>query len=1074
MTGCRVFLISRNSPYISISRALARKLELNMTDLRNINVFSISKPHIDNDIETIYVPWKGDYLNTSDSMTVELSGKHYGHVFCTDMLIDIALVVGIKRTNEITVLAKEIRDYEKICLYRRNVENVLLQQFPVMHVNQIIQLEVSPINFTVTLIVQDFGRSKVNMAILSEETIVVVLPPTNCQVDLLDNQNLHKVCVENLFYLASALYELRVLPSTYYRHIRHSSNDSAVENSLLNLDSRAEAYQHGLSDEDDLICYISPSLLQLANDISSHRNDFAQPNINSLIAVVSTNIYGSDKIMCTLHPNKKVPINHIAVHNKIMMRLKIKSYDLLSIRIIDRTVHPRALKYETTLLRTYEQSDVYIDNNHNIFDNSNKYAELCNIHQEFIRRFCKSTRNNYLLSSGDIITIPGNSYLRIPTTDYIVNIFDLEMKQTSTIKNIPQYILIDCSITDSNFVYFLDSIKLGDDNNVISGKRFQFDNPECINSTSTTAYSNNRISNSTGLGDIAKDLTSYLMMAFHNDLVEHKMIHSVEIRLGINIYGCFKCGKTASLQFLCSYTSMHYPSLNTKFLDCNELAGKPLKVVMDFFEQFICDDTNIGPSLLLIDNLDVLIQDSVSGRYLFVHVDRLFRKVNKRNKKTCLHNHYYSNSVVPYELIQVVVSSSIPLNFKSLDLHNLKLSTNDVANQTKIDILNQELSKWRNCSEEHDKIDLASEILNIFDGASVHELRVVLRKFICHTYESLEIKKNSVSANIEGNYIFTMSKFNYGKLLSLFGEYKNSNDLKCNISLNKLVGVNSARLDIIYSLYLPMSLNRIYKYCPSVLMSRGMLLYGPSGCGKTWIAESAGCFHGLEFVPIRGPELLTKYIGSSEKAIRDIFDTATLSGRPTLILFDELDALCPKRGKDNSGVTDRVVNQLLTCIDGADSDAKNIYIIATTVRPDMIDPALLRPGRIDKHVFIDLPGINERKQILKFTISNINLGKHNTVENDDIEATIDKISNDSPKIDLFSAADLKAIVDNAYMLLISENLCTTNPIPLRCLNGHHIWSAYQQINSSLNEKDLSGYRNKLISQHPAAELMSYK
>ena len=1088
MTGCRVLLISCNSPYISISRTLARKLELNMTDLRNINVFSISKPHIDNDFETIYVPWKGDYLNTSDSMTVELSGKHYGHIFCTDMLIDIVLVAGIKRTNEITVLAKEMRDYEKLCLHRRNIENVLLQQYPVMHVNQMIQLEVSPINVMVTLVVQDFGRSKVNMAILSEETTVVVLPPTNSQVDLLDNQNLHRACVRNLFYLASALYDLRVLPNTNYRCIKHLASHFVIhdnyvaENSNMNLDSRSEAYQHDFSDVDDLICYISPSLLQLATEVSSYRCDFAQQNIDGLVAVVSADICGSDKIMCTLYPNKKVPINHIAVHNKIMMRLKIKSFDRLSIRIIDSAVYPPVQKYEITLRSTYQHSDV--NNNHNFIDNNNnnnnnKYGELCNIQQEFIRRFCRSTRYQYLLSSGDIITIPGNSYLRIPTTDYIVNIIDLEMKQTNDNKNIPQYIVTDCSITDSNFVYFLDSIKLDANDNVQSGKRLQSENierTEGINITATSTYSSNKISNSSGFGDIAKDLTSYLTLAFRNDFIEYKFIHNLDIRLGINVYGRFKCGKTTSLQLLCFYTSKYYPFLSTKFLDCNELLGKPLKVVMEFLEQFICD-TVIGPSVLLIDNLDVLIHDSAAGRYLFLHIDRLFRKADKKNKKTYTLNNYNSNSVVPIVHIQVVISSSVPLNFKSLDLYNLNLSINNVSNQTKIDIITQELATIRNFNsnkEEHHRMDLVSEIINIFDGVSAYELKAVLRKFICHTYQSLDIEKKNVSTDEVINCHNSSNKLYRVKLLNLLNDYKNSNDLKCNILSNKLVGVNSARIDIIYSLYLPISLNRIYKNCPAVLMSRGLLLYGPSGCGKTWIAESAGCFYGLEFVPIRGPELLTKYIGSSEKAIRDIFDTAALSGRPTLILFDELDALCPKRGKDNSGVTDRVVNQLLTCIDGVDSGAKNIYIIATTLRPDMIDPALLRPGRIDKHVFVDLPRINERKQILQYTVNNINLGRYNSGDNDNIEATIEKIANDSPKIDLFSVADLKAIVDNAYMLLISENMHYTNPTPLSCLSGHHIWSAYQQINSSLTEKDLACYRNKSTSQHAVAQLISYK
>jgi len=267
-------------------------------------------------------------------------------------------------------------------------------------------------------------------------------------------------------------------------------------------------------------------------------------------------------------------------------------------------------------------------------------------------------------------------------------------------------------------------------------------------------------------------------------------------------------------------------------------------------------------------------------------------------------------------------------------------------------------------------------------------------------------------------------------------------------------------------------LKRLYKNYPNRLASKGILLYGPSGCGKTWIAESAGCFPGLDFVSVRGPELLSKFIGSSEKAIRDLFDGAIVSGRPTLILFDELDALCPKRGKDNSGMTDRVVNQLLTCVDGVDSTTENIYIIATTIRLDLIDPALLRPGRIDKHIFIDLPKACERKQILTSIINMINRKECNAIDTENVELTIDRIANDSPKIDLFSVADLKAIVDNAYLLLVSENIA--NHESSIWLSGRYIWSAYQQINISLNEKDIAYYTNRMTSPEPSDELISYK
>lgn len=121
----------------------------------------------------------------------------------------------------------------------------------------------------------------------------------------------------------------------------------------------------------------------------------------------------------------------------------------------------------------------------------------------------------------------------------------------------------------------------------------------------------------------------------------------------------------------------------------------------------------------------------------------------------------------------------------------------------------------------------------------------------------------------------------------------------------------------------------------------GILLFGPSGCGKTLIAAAAANELGLNFLSVKGPELLNKYIGASEQAVRDIFEKASARS-PCIIFFDEFDSIVPKRNSGSTGVTDRVVNQFLCYLDGA-SEIKDIFILAATSRPDLIDPALLRP-----------------------------------------------------------------------------------------------------------------------------------
>lgn len=186
----------------------------------------------------------------------------------------------------------------------------------------------------------------------------------------------------------------------------------------------------------------------------------------------------------------------------------------------------------------------------------------------------------------------------------------------------------------------------------------------------------------------------------------------------------------------------------------------------------------------------------------------------------------------------------------------------------------------------------------------------------------------------------------------------------------------------------------------------GLLLYGAPGTGKTLLAGIVASECAVNFISIKGPELLSKYIGASEQAVRNVFQRAH-SAKPCIIFFDEFDSIAPRRGHDSTGVTDRVVNQLLTLLDGVETST-GVYVLAATSRPDLIDPALLRPGRLDKCLHCPLPNTAERASILSALSRKLLLA-------DDVD-----LESVAARTEHFSGADLQALLYTAQLEVVHE------------------------------------------------------
>lgn len=196
----------------------------------------------------------------------------------------------------------------------------------------------------------------------------------------------------------------------------------------------------------------------------------------------------------------------------------------------------------------------------------------------------------------------------------------------------------------------------------------------------------------------------------------------------------------------------------------------------------------------------------------------------------------------------------------------------------------------------------------------------------------------------------------------------------------------------------------------------GVLLCGPPGCGKTLLAKAVANEAGINFISVKGPELLNMYVGESERAVRQCF-TRARNSQPCVIFFDEFDALCPKRtGANDSSASSRVVNQLLTEMDGVE-ERKGVFLMAATNRPDMVDPAVLRPGRLDKILYVGLPEQADRLDILRA------LTKRGTEPTLAADVSIDALAE---RTESFTGADLAGLVRQASLQALKESISKEN------------------------------------------------
>ncbi|KAK2634864.1 hypothetical protein Ddye_029656 [Dipteronia dyeriana] len=492
---------------------------------------------------------------------------------------------------------------------------------------------------------------------------------------------------------------------------------------------------------------------------------------------------------------------------------------------------------------------------------------------------------------------------------------------------------------------------------------------------------------------------------------------------------------------------------------CSRLALEKGTIIRQALSRCISEALDHAPSVVIFDDLDSIVSSSSdseglqSSSFVVALVKFLADVMGEYGEKR-----KYSCGIGPIAFVATAQSlASIPQSLTSSGRFDFHVQLPAPAALERRAILEHEIRRRSlQCSDEI-LLDVAAKC----DGYDAYDLEILVDRAV-HAAVGRFLPSDSGCEKqlkptlVRDDFSLAMHEF----LPVAMRDITKSSPENGRSGWDDVGGLTDIQNAIKEMIELPSKFPTIFAQAPLRLRSN-VLLYGPPGCGKTHIVGAAAAACSLRFISVKGPELLNKYIGASEQAVRDIFSKAAAAA-PCLLFFDEFDSIAPKRGHDNTGVTDRVVNQFLTELDGVEV-LTGVFVFAATSRPDLLDAALLRPGRLDRLLFCDFPSPLERLDILKV------LSKKLPLEND---VELDAIAH---MTEGFSGADLQALLSDAQLAAVHEILNNANSNGSRkmpVINDALLKSIASKVRPSVSEAEkqrLYGiYRQFLDSKRSVA------